>query len=147
MIVADVPGLIEGASEGHGLGFRFLKHLERVRVLCHLIDLSSEESLFKRFEIINHELKNYSSELYGLPQIVAINKIDAASDENLEELVKFEAMLKQQYITSFRISALSGNGVAELKTALYEKIRTLSGLAEGQLEPQKAFDPTANLYK
>ena len=146
MIIADVPGLIEGASEGIGLGFRFLRHLERVRVLCHLIDASSEESLFKRFETINQELANYSSELAGLPQIIALNKIDALGDEEPEELRDFEAMLRNRGISYFRVSAVSGAGLSELKDALYRKIRKLSGL-EDNLDNIKIFDPTANLYK
>ena len=146
MIIADVPGLIEGASEGLGLGFRFLRHLERVRVLCHLIDVSSEESLLKRYATINQELTSYSSELAQLPQIVAINKIDALGEEEPEELLEFEAMLSNLGIEHFRVSAVSGAGLIELRDALYRAVKKLSKPHENEQEFKKVFDPTANLY-
>jgi GTP-binding protein len=142
MIIADIPGLIEGASEGQGLGFRFLRHLERVRVLCHLIDISSDEDIFKRYDIINKELKRYSAELALLPQLIALNKVDALNEEKSQELEAFEAMLKADHIKSFRISALSGHGLNELKNALYSQVKTLRTSGDDI----KIFDPTANLY-
>lgn len=146
MIIADVPGLIEGASEGVGLGFRFLRHLERVRVLCHLIDVSSEESLFKRYETINKELMNYSKELAALPQIIALNKTDALHDVP-EELADFESMLSAQNIEHYRISAVTGAGLINLRDALYRKIRKLNDFNVDGEECAKKFDPTLNLYK
>jgi len=146
MIIADVPGLIEGASEGLGLGFRFLRHLERVRVLCHLIDVSSEESLHKRYETINKELMTYSSELAALPQVIAINKIDALAEDN-HELLEFEAMLSKNNIEHYRISAVTGAGINILRDALYSRVRRLNDFSEDGVENTKVFDPTLNLYK
>lgn len=147
MIIADIPGLIEGASEGLGLGFRFLRHLERVRVLCHLIDVSAEQSLIDRYMTINQELKTYSEELMALPQIIAINKMDAVAEEKHESLLEFEAMLDQQGIEHYRISAVSGSGLVELRDALYRRVKNIVELTNKQPEhDNKIFDPTLNLY-
>ncbi|MCA9508683.1 MAG: GTPase ObgE [Myxococcales bacterium] len=146
MVVADIPGLIEGASLGVGLGSRFLRHLERVRVLCHLIDACSEESLIKRYETINQELENYSQELSSLPQIVAINKLDSVDDEQLKEVENFESHLKNCGISSFRISALQGKGLRELKEELYKKVKNIHQICDEKPEHKSHFDPMAKLY-
>lgn len=145
MVIADIPGLIEGASEGHGLGFRFLRHLERVRILCHLIDGSDEQDLMARFSIINKELTLYSDELAQVPQVVAINKVDAVSDEQRELIDAFVAELAGRGIKTFTISAVSGQGLSELKEALYAAIAQSAGY-DAHKPISTAFDPVKNLY-
>jgi GTP-binding protein len=147
MIIADIPGLIEGASAGVGLGFRFLKHLERVSVLCHLIDASDDKSLRERFEIINKELLHYSEELFVLPQIIAINKIDILSEEKIEELIDFEQFLNSKNIAHIRISAATGDGLKALSELLYAKRQEKIYFNNGQKEePKKSFNPLLKLY-
>jgi GTP-binding protein len=146
MVVADIPGLIEGASEGVGLGARFLRHLERVRVLCHLIDASSELNLITRYETINHELKSYSHGLFLLPQIVAINKMDAINDDQIAAIEEFEHYLSERGILFLRISAVKGSGLKELREELYKKVKNITQICDKKPENASKFDPTLNLY-
>lgn len=146
MVIADIPGLIEGASEGHGLGFRFLRHLERVRVLCHLIDASEAVSLIDRYETINRELKNYSDELFALPQIIAINKLDVVDDEQLAQIDEFEHYLSNKQLKFVRISAATGKGLIELRNELYKKAKNIQEISNQKPENASKFDPTINLY-
>ncbi|HXW53221.1 MAG TPA: GTPase ObgE [Myxococcota bacterium] len=146
MVVADIPGLIEGASSGQGLGFRFLQHLERVRVLCHLVDGNHEESLIKRFATINKELCLYSEKLAQLPQVVVINKIDITSTEQEENITRFLAHLSTLKIDALKISAATGAGLDDLKEALYRVIARNTPTASASPEEPRAFDPTINLY-
>src|SRR5580704_5841852 len=113
-VVADLPGLIEGASEGAGLGIRFLRHVERTRLLVHLIDTSdtSEMDPVKAYEVIEGELAAFSKALVDKPVIVAATKVDATTDKtNLEEL---EAYCKENGLEFHAISAATGEGVKEL---------------------------------
>ncbi len=112
LIVADVPGLIEGASEGVGLGHEFLAHLERARMLVHVID-ASEGDPAERFALINGELTAYGAGLDRLPQIVALNKVDVAGD------VEF-TLDDERILCVLRTSAITGAGIDELKNALFE---------------------------
>ncbi|HEX7255525.1 MAG TPA: GTPase ObgE [Gaiellaceae bacterium] len=112
LTVADVPGLIEGASEGVGLGHEFLAHLERARLLVHVID-ASEEDPAERFALIDKELAAYGAELERLPQIVVLNKIDVAGDVDFS--VEDERILRV-----VRTSAVTGAGIDELVNALFE---------------------------
>ena len=84
VVVADIPGLVEGASEGIGLGHEFLRHVERTRLLLHLVDVSSDEDAIANFDLINRELARYSEKLSKKPQIVVLSKIDAVPDEMVE---------------------------------------------------------------
>jgi len=127
-VMADIPGLIEGASEGIGLGVRFLKHLERVRVLCHLIeplpyDFANEEgklSLVQRYETIRKELAAFNPELCELPEIVVLSKMDLLSQvESEEEIQALEQTLAAQHVRLLRMSAATGEGIHELVTALW----------------------------
>ncbi len=117
-VVADIPGLIEGAHEGHGLGIRFLKHIERTRVLIHIIDVSpySGRDPVKDFKVVMAELESYSPQLVERPQILAANKIDLLQDgrKGLEALRRLASRRKLPF---FPISALKGKGLKELVSA------------------------------
>jgi GTP-binding protein len=112
LTVADVPGLIEGASEGVGLGHEFLAHLERARLLAHVIDAADGEAA-ERFAMIDRELGAYGAGLDSLPQIVVLNKIDVAPD------VSFSTD-DPRVLRVVRTSAVTGEGIEELKRALFE---------------------------
>ena len=111
-IVADIPGLIEGAHLGAGLGIRFLKHIERTRILLHLIDVTGidPDDPLKQFETINRELAGFNPELAQKPQIVALNKMDMPDADKLADI--FVSRLPEMAV--YRISAVTGNGVKEL---------------------------------
>jgi GTPase len=111
LTVADVPGLIEGASEGVGLGHEFLAHLERARLLLHVIDLSEDVS--RRFAAINRELEQYGAGLEALPQIVVLNKVD------LLESPPSLRIDDERIIAKFAVSAATGEGIAQLKRGLF----------------------------
>lgn len=120
-VIADIPGLIEGASEGIGLGHDFLRHVERCRFLLHIVD-GTEENPIQNYKIINEELKKYSEKLANLYQIVAINKIDAIPVEIQEELVtEFE----QIGVNPFLISAVTGENIQQIKNELENKVNTI----------------------
>jgi GTP-binding protein len=121
-VVADVPGLIEGAHEGHGLGVQFLKHIERTKVLVHLVDVSSESGRdpVEDFEIIRHELKAYSPEVFAKPQITAANKIDALDEP--DRLKRLEAHLKKKKLPLLKISGATGEGLDTLLEAMWKAI-------------------------
>jgi GTP-binding protein len=114
-VVADVPGLIEGSSYGRGLGDRFLRHIERTKVIVHLIDMSGSEGRDPRddYKIINKELRNYSKEIAQKPQIIAANKMDLEGSEN--NLLRFKKIIKKRV---FPISALKRQGLEELIEAV-----------------------------
>lgn len=120
-VIADIPGLIEGASEGVGLGHDFLRHVERCRFLLHIID-GTEENPIKNYQIINAELAKYSEKLSHLYQIVAINKIDAIEPKKIDEL-------KQEFdklgIKPYFISAVTGENIESLKHELENKVNTI----------------------
>lgn len=117
-VVADIPGLIEGASEGVGLGFDFLRHIERCRFLIHLID-ATEENPFENYKKINLELEKHSTNLANRYQIIALNKIDAVSDEKKIELLK---QFKEVSADVFEISAVTGENVDKLIDFMGQKV-------------------------
>jgi GTPase len=121
-VVADLPGLIEGAAEGAGLGHQFLRHVERTRLLIHLLDGAARDALAD-FETINAELARYSSRLAAKPQIVVLNKIDLPDAQAQWSLVQ-EAMRKRG-IEAWAISAVTGQGVRELMSRTFELLRSL----------------------
>ena len=132
-VVADVPGLIEGAHEGHGLGMKFLAHLERTKVLVHLIDVSSLSGRdpVEDFDVIRNELKQFvgtgedvAESLDAKPQIAAANKIDAMDDP--ARLEKLKKHLKKKKIALYPISAVTGEGLPALLEAMWNavKVRT-----------------------
>ncbi len=120
-VIADIPGLIEGASEGVGLGHDFLRHVERCRFLLHIVD-GTEEDPINNFNIINKELEKYSEKLAKLHQIVAINKIDSIEPEKLEDLKK---QFKDLRIEAFCISAVTGENLDKLKHELEKDVNSI----------------------
>lgn len=120
-VIADIPGLIEGASEGVGLGHDFLRHVERCRFLLHIVD-GTEEDPINNYKIINKELEKYSEKLAKLFQIVAINKIDSIEPERLEEL---KQAFQKLGVEVFCISAVTGENLDSLKHELENKVNTI----------------------
>ena len=122
LVMADIPGLIEGASEGHGLGTRFLRHVERTDLFLHLVDLSfmQEGDALDNFQLINNELNRYDAALAQKPQIVVVTKIDIPEVREQADRIKthFEAC---GYPT-FMISAVTGEGVRELVEAVGQEL-------------------------
>jgi GTP-binding protein len=121
-VVADVPGLIEGAHEGHGLGDRFLKHLDRTKVLVHLVDVSgaSGRDPVEDFEAVQHELALFSPQLGAKPQIVAATKMDAVTDD--EPVERLEAHVSSAGLPFLRVSAVSGEGIDALLEAVWRHL-------------------------
>ena len=124
-VIADIPGIIEGASEGIGLGIQFLRHVERTRLLLHFIDVSGEEGRdpVEDFYTINEELKKYSEKLSTRKQIIVANKADAIQDETLYK--KLEELAKKEKLEIFKISAATGEGVEKLINHVTEILETL----------------------
>lgn len=125
-VIADIPGIIEGAAEGVGLGLDFLRHIERTRILIHVIDISAVEGRdpIEDFNKINEELKKYSVKLWDRPQIIAANKADMLFEEEVFE--KFKSELNQMgYDKIFKISAATNQGVDELMKAAAELLTTI----------------------
>jgi Obg family GTPase CgtA len=118
-VLADIPGLIEGASEGRGLGDQFLGHIERCAVLLHLVDGTSED-VAEDFRIIDHELELYSEVVYDKPRIVGLNKIDALMDDEIAE--KRAALEEASGGRVYLLSAATGKGVTEVLRALWTEI-------------------------
>lgn len=119
MVIADIPGLIEGAHEGQGLGHRFLKHVERTRFLVHILSIEdvSDDNPWAGFELINEELRRFDPELAERRQIEVINKIDLVDEERLEEL---RARARADGREVFFISARDGIGIEDLVAALWK---------------------------
>jgi GTPase len=124
-VVADVPGLIEGAHEGVGLGVRFLKHIERTRLVAHLVDTSdaSENDPINEFEIIERELRAFSEEVAEKPVIVVATKLDATTDRT--KLEKLEAYAKKRGLPFFAISSATGEGVQKLVRGMADALDRL----------------------
>ncbi len=121
-VVADIPGLIEGAHEGHGLGIQFLRHIERTRLLAHLVDVSDATGRDPRhdFNVVMGELKSFSEDLAAKPMIVLATKIDAAQDE--ERIAAVEQVAKEHGLPFFKISSATGQGIEALKRAMTEAV-------------------------
>lgn len=131
-VMADIPGIIEGAAEGVGLGLKFLRHVERTRVLIHVVDISGIEGRdpVEDFIKINDELKRYSEKLSTRPQIIAANKTDMLFDD--EVFINFEAKMKEMgYNKVFKMSAATGQGV---EPVIKEAARLLSEIPVQELE-------------
>ena len=147
-VVADVPGLIEGASEGKGLGHEFLRHIERTALIVHIVDLTGDwegRDPLNDYDVINAELAAYAPELAVRPRMVVANKTDACHDEEL--IAALQAKVKADSIAAaggnefvdspfdpklYRISALTGEGVESLKAAIASKVRALREAAKAE---------------
>lgn len=134
-VLADIPGIIEGASDGVGLGIQFLRHVERTRLLLHVIDVAGTEGRnpVEDFNKINEELKKYSEKLAGRKQIIVANKIDSMQDEN--NYKELEELAKNNGLEIFKISAVTGEGLNELFNYVAEIIKTLP--KEDIVEPEE----------
>ena len=124
-VIADIPGLIEGASEGTGLGIQFLRHIERTRLLLHVIDVSGSEGRnpVDDFYTINKELEKYSKKLATRKQIIVANKADIMQDENMYK--ELEKLAKEKNLEIFKISAATGEGIKELMAEVSRLLKTL----------------------
>ncbi len=124
-VIADIPGIIEGASEGIGLGLKFLRHIERTRLLLHVIDVSGTEGRnpVEDFKTINKELEKYSDKLSKRKQIIVANKIDAMQDESLFK--ELEEMAKKKEIPIYKISAATGEGLKDLFINVSKELKLL----------------------
>ena len=124
-VVADIPGIIEGASSGKGLGIQFLKHIERTRVLLFMIDTTNlspdGKNPLKEYKILLKELENYEADLLDKPRVICFTKIDAISDELKKKLKN----ARTAGIDKIQISSITGENLAELKDILWNKLKTL----------------------
>jgi len=126
-VIADIPGLIEGASEGIGLGHEFLRHIERTKIMIHMVDAASTEGRDPVDDIykINEELKAYNEEVAARPQIIAANKIDAIYEGDEDPVEKIKNEFEPKGVKVFPISAVSGKGVQELLYYVREVLKTI----------------------
>lgn len=147
-VIADIPGLIEGASDGIGLGHQFLKHVERCRLLIHIVDVSGHEGRDPKedFIKINEELVKFNPELAKQPQIVAGNKIDMAEPEQIED---FKNWVEQQGYEYFSICAPIKEGTQELMNAVWNKLQQLPPIKEYEAEeiPVESYIKKDNGFK
>jgi GTP-binding protein len=138
-VVADIPGLIEGASEGAGLGTQFLRHIERTRLLAHLVDVSDASGRpdpVQDYEVITNELASAGEGLTAKPTIVVATKIDAANEEKLTKLKRYA---KRKKLPFYAISAVSGEGVDELKWAMADLVEKTKQESGGGDHPAQTF--------
>lgn len=139
-VIADIPGLIEGASEGVGLGFQFLRHIERTKMMIHIVDAASTEGRDPVADIytINKELETYNADIAARPQVIAANKIDCIYSGGEDPIAKLRAEFEPKGIQVFPISAVTGEGIQEL---LYYVSRTLDTLDVKPIVFEQEFDP------
>ena len=143
-VLADIPGVIEGASEGVGLGLQFLRHIERTRLLLHVLDVSGSEGRnpVEDFKIINKELKKYSEKLSTRKQIIVANKIDIIPEEegdNNENIKAIEKLAKENNMELFKISAATNKGLKELMNHVAEVLKTLPKEEAVDVEERKVY--------
>ena len=139
-VIADIPGLIEGASEGVGLGHEFLRHIERTRVMIHIVDAAGSEGRDPIEDIyaINKELANYNEEIANRPQVIAANKIDMIFEGDEDPVEKIRKEFEPQGIKVYPISAISGEGV---RTLLYDVNNMLEKLEQKPIVFEQEFFP------
>ncbi len=144
-VVADIPGLIEGASQGAGLGIEFLRHIERTRILVHVVDISGSEErdAVEDYKKINLELKGYSKQLARLPQIIALNKCDFyGADEKIKE---FKKKVRGKKVVC--ISAINGEGLDQLKKVIWSELEKLPPVAPLEFEEFNYVKPDRLSYE
>lgn len=143
-VAADIPGLIEGAAQGAGLGHGFLRHIERTRMLLHVVDISAceDRNPLDDFVKINAELKGYSEKLAALPQVVALNKCDVAGAE--ENVAAFKKKYGRKY-KIFPITAVSGDGTDKLIQAVNEILKTLPAAQPIEADENFTYRKSGNL--
>jgi GTPase len=140
-VVADIPGLIEGAHTGAGLGTQFLRHIERTRLLVHLVDVSDasgREDVVNDIEVITAELQSFGAHLEGKPVIMVASKIDVANKDKLGQLTKY---CKKRGLELCAISAVTGKGIEQLKYAMADKVKELRAQAPGSESTSENADP------
>ena len=146
-VAADIPGLIEGAADGAGLGHAFLRHVDRCRLLLHVVDIAATEyrDPIEDIKNINRELERYSPELASRPQIIVANKFDM-HDPELVDLEKFEAFVDENGWELFYISALTGDGLKKLIYEVGERLRLLPPITvyESEIVEEAALAPDEN---
>lgn len=144
-VIADIPGLIEGASEGIGLGHEFLRHIERTKLLVHIVDAAGTEGRdpIEDIKAINNELEKYNADIANRPQIIVANKIDVIYADGEDPVAKIkEVFEKGMGVPVFPISAVTGQGVKELLYAISEKLETIGGeptVFEQEYDPEIAL--------
>lgn len=143
ILFADIPGLIEGASKGKGLGDEFLRHVERTKLLIHIID-AYQENIVKSYKTIVNELKQYSTDLARRPQIVALNKIDGLDEEIVNEQIKQLRKAVKRGTKVFPVSAQASLGIKDL---LYEVVDQLSKASKKKDQTEKDKIPVIRLPK
>ncbi len=143
-VMADIPGLIEGASEGLGLGHEFLRHIERTRVIIHVVDASGSEGRDPIEDVvtINRELAEYNADLASRPQVIAANKMDVIPDEADEVLKRLKDEFEPKGVAIYPISAATGEGIVEL---LYKVSGMLDELPKEKITFEQEFDPETEL--
>lgn len=128
-VLADMPGLIEGAHENAGLGVRFLKHIERTKILLHFVDASGDDSMVERYKTIRREISLYSKRLSEKDEIITITKMDSKNDKNLEEFEKYVNINLNKPL--YKISSVTREGVDYLLKILWEHLQK-EGLSDGE---------------
>ena len=143
-VAADIPGLIEGAAKGAGLGHDFLRHIERTRMLVHVVDISGVEGRdpLEDFVKINSELKEYSQKLASLPQIVALNKCDIFGAE--ENVKRFKKKYARKY-KIYPVSAVEGKGLEELISGIFGTLSTLPPVSRVEIDEEFTYRKSGNL--
>ena len=152
-VIADIPGIIEGASKGEGLGIKFLRHIERTRLLLHFIDVSGSEGRdpVDDYNKINNELKEYSKKLANRTQIIIASKADLLTDNN-ENYKRLEEVAKKNKQKIFKISSSTGEGIDELMKYISSTLKILpkeSLIDEDNSEKEKLYtlDNSKNEFK
>lgn len=150
-VIADIPGLIEGASEGIGLGHEFLKHIERTKVIIHMVDAASVEGRnpVEDIHTINNELASYNKDLLNKPWVIATNKIDAIYDESESYLDAIKKEFEPEGIKVFPISAVSGKGLKELLyyvQGLLDNMDNSPVIFEAEYDPNEFYDNPEDPY-
>lgn len=145
-VMADIPGLIEGASEGVGLGHQFLRHIERTKVLVHMVDGASVDGRNPVDDVIaiQKELSNYSDVLTKKPQIIAVNKLDAIPDQKDEILKELKDKFESEEVKVMPISAVTGEGIKEL---VHEISDILSNFDDKPIVYEQEYDPQEHLFE